>query len=497
MGASAANLTRRLGRTELALAGILLVGAALRLWLTLAWRPAFVGYPDSTTYLYAAQASSQGLIFYNAFRPAGYPLFLTWLHAIYANLTFVVVIQHLMGLLAALLLYLTVARFTVRRWVALLPAAVVAFSGAEIYLEHSALSEALYTLLLVAALWCAGRSVDSQAGRRWLWLGAAGLLIGSSSPVRSIGVVLAPVLIVWAALTVQGRRPRLTAAAVVLLGFCLGLGPYLIYQHSDTGTWGLTRTTGDTLYGRSAFFANCADFTPPPGTSALCQPPMPGENIDFYLYNPASPAVRLYGIAPPPNPPNYSWPADKKLEAFALSAISHQPLTYAWSAIEGLVKYVIPGFGTPAMIGWSHSELIVGLHDPTQEAATDHGEVASYYPGEPIVHHSIGALDAYANAARVEGPLTAILLLLMVAGFFASRGRARLLAGLFGWSTTVMIVVPVLVLYYQARYAAPAYGPLAASAAIGLDQVLERGVLHDLRARLGAGRTVVAAHELD
>jgi Dolichyl-phosphate-mannose-protein mannosyltransferase len=496
MGASASNLTRRLGRTELALAGILLVGAALRLWLILAWRPAFVGYPDSTTYLYAAQASSHGLLFYNDFRPAGYPLFLVWLHAIYANLTFVIVIQHVMGLLAAVLLYLTVVRFTNRRWVALIPAAVLALSGAEIYLEHAALSEALYTLLVVAALWCAGCSVDSQARRRWLWLGAAGLLVGWSSPVRSIGVFVAPVLIVWAALTVQGRRPRLMAAGAVLLGFCLGLGPYLIYQHSDTGTWGLTRTTGDTLYARTAFFANCADFTPPAGTSGLCQAPVPGENIDFYLYSPASPGVRLFGL-PSPSPPHYAWPPDGKLEAFAISAISHQPLTYAWTAIEGLVKYVIPSFGTPAMIGWSHSELIAGLHDPAQEAYTDHAEVASYYPGEPIVHHSIGALDTYADAARVEGPVTAILLVLMIAGFFVSRGRVRLAAGLFGWTTTVMIVVPILLLYYQARYAAPAYGPLAAGGAIGLDQVLERGLLGDLRTRLSPRRARIAASELD
>ncbi len=497
MGASAANLTRRLGRTELALVGILVLGALLRIWLIAAWRPAFLGYPDSITYIYAAQASSHGLLFYNAFRPAGYPLFLTWLHAIYPNLTFVIVVQHLMGLLAALLLYLTVVRFTARRWVALIPAAVVALSGAEIYLEHAALSEALYTLLVVAALWCAGRSVDSRARRRWLWLAAAGLLIGWSSPVRSIGLFVAPVVIVWAALTVQGRRPRLIAAGAVLIGFCLGLGPYLIYQHSYTGTWGLTRTTGDTLYGRVAFFANCADFTPPAGTSALCQPPVPGKNIDFYLYNPASPAVRLYGIAPVPNPPNYSWPPDKKLEAFAISAITHQPLTYAWSAIEGLVKYVIPGFGTQAMIGWSHSELIAGLHDPVQDAYTVHAQVASYYSGEPVVHHSMAAPDAYANAARVEGPVTAILLVLMIAGFFTARGRARLAAGLFGWTTTVMIVVPVLVLYYQARYAAPAYGPLAASGAIGLDQVLERGVLGSLRSRLRVPRAPVPRPELD
>lgn len=499
MAATTANSWRtRIGRTELALAGILLVGALIRVWLIYAWRPAFVGYPDSSTYLYAAQASGHGLLFWNDYRPAGYPLFLSWLHALDASLTFVITIQHLMGLLAALLLYLTVARFAARRWVALIPAAVVALSGSEIYLEHSALSESLYTLLLVAAIWCAGRSVDSDNVRRALWLGGAGLLIGLSAPVRSTGIFVAPVLIGWAAVTARERWTRIGAAGAVLLGFCVAFFPYLIYQHSYTGTWGLTRATGDTIYARAAIFANCSDFTPPAGTSGLCQPPgSRNQNADWYMFDSGSPAVQLFGIAPSPQPPNYGWPADSKLESFALSAISHQPLNYLWTTAEGLVKYVDPGFGGPAMIGWSHAQLITGLHAPGPESATDTGEVAAYYPGQRITHHGLGALDAYANAARVEGALTVILVLLMVAGFVLTTGRARVAAGLFGWTTLAMVLAPVLLLFYDARYATPAYGPLAAGAAIGLDVVLERGWLRELAVRLRSTRTRVATTAVD
>jgi len=139
------------------------------------------------------------------------------------------------------------------------------------------------------------------------------------------------------------------------------------------------------------------------------------------MFDGSSPAVRRFGIAPNPRPPDYTWPADSRLQSFALAATTHQPFAYLWTTLEGVVKYVAPSIGGPTMIGWSQAQLIPGLHDPSVEAAAD-AEVASYYPHHPIIHHSLRALDAYAKAARVEGPLTAVLLLLMVAGFLLARG---------------------------------------------------------------------------
>src|SRR5207253_5153440 len=71
-----------------------------------AWRPAFLGYPDAVSYIDAARLRGLGLVFWNQYRPAGYPLFLSSLHGIRADLTSVIVLQHAMGLLAASLLYL-------------------------------------------------------------------------------------------------------------------------------------------------------------------------------------------------------------------------------------------------------------------------------------------------------------------------------------------------------------------------------------------------------
>ena len=59
------------------------------------------------------------------------------------------------------------------------------------------------------------------------------------------------------------------------------------------------------------------------------------------------------------------------------------------------------------------------------------------------------------------------------------------------------VLAPVLLLFYDARYATPAYGPLAAGGAIGLDLVLERGLLRDLVTRLRLTRTRVATTAVD
>jgi hypothetical protein len=226
----------RMRGTTVALIGVLALGVGLRIWLIYAWRPAFVGHPDSFGYIDAAWLRGSNLLFSNPYHPAGYPLFLSLVHKLGGGLAFTIDIQHLLGLLTAVLLYLAVARYVRKRWVALLPAIVVAFAGSELYLEHAALAETLYTFLIVGAVFSAAQSYQRPRLVEGLWLAAAGILIGLSGPVRTTGVLLAPVLIGWAAATRRGMPHRLRAAGIVTACFSATLGGYLLYQHSVTGT---------------------------------------------------------------------------------------------------------------------------------------------------------------------------------------------------------------------------------------------------------------------
>jgi hypothetical protein len=191
------------------------------------------------------------------------------------------------------------------------------------------------------------------------------------------------------------------------------------------------------------------------------------------MFDGRSPALRRFGLPPDPRAGgSYSWSADPKLEAFALAAVTHQPWAYLWTTVQGLAKYVDPTLGASTMLEYTHGALIDALRSqPIPDAVA---ELSAYYGHHPIVHHSMGGLDAYAHAARIEGPVTGILLVLMLAGLLLARERRRVAAGLFSWSSVLMLVAPVALLFYGARYATPAYGPLAAAGAVGIDTVLDR-----------------------
>ncbi len=485
------------------LVAILMAGAALRLWLMAVDRPAFLGFPDSRAYL----AAVNGPLFWNPYKPSGYPIMLRVLRTLDPHLSATIFVQHLLGLATALLFYLITVRFVRRRWLALLPAAVVAFSGTQLYLEHAVLSDGPFAFAIAAALWCAATTIapghgagDKTAARENgprsdhapvggnasrgvnLALAGAGALTAAATVLRPVAAALIAALLAWA----LGRRwpswrRRLRAGAACAAGCAAVLVPYVITAHAATGQWGLTRASGEQLYGRVATFANCRDFRPPAGTSQLCSraPASRRPNANWYLFDPASPLVRTFGTPGPSNPfdtdlAHYRYPPERLLSAFDRAALLHQPWTFAWTTLEGMVKYVAPHAGPASLLEWDTSTLIHQLHNPAIEADTDRYVVSAYHTPAGYVHHDLSATDAYAESARVEGPLTAVLLVLMLVAWVLGRGAARSASVLLGACAVVLALAPVAALFYSARYATPAYGPLAAAGAIGLDVLLSR-----------------------
>src|SRR3954447_20060980 len=82
-----------------ALLALVAGGVALRVAIMVAWRPAFIGFADSGTYIDAAR----GGLFKDPLRPVGYPLFLRVVHALSAKLSVTILVQHALGVMAALL----------------------------------------------------------------------------------------------------------------------------------------------------------------------------------------------------------------------------------------------------------------------------------------------------------------------------------------------------------------------------------------------------------
>src|SRR3954453_7174519 len=163
---------RSLSRDRLiALAGLALLGAGglvLRLEMAAAYRPAFLGYPDTHFYIQGANAP----LFSNPMQPIGYEAFLQATHDLGSTLQATMRLQHGLGLATALLLFLAVRRIGGPAWLGLAPAAVVALGGDQLFFEHAVLSETLFGFLCAAALYAGARCLDGG----WAWPVAAGAL---------------------------------------------------------------------------------------------------------------------------------------------------------------------------------------------------------------------------------------------------------------------------------------------------------------------------------
>ena len=96
------------------------------------------------------------------------------------------------------------------------------------------------------------------------------------------------------------------------------------------------------------------------------------------------------------------------------------------------------------------------------------GPIALYWDTAGFMRSGAGVLSAYGKAARVEGPLTLAFFILSALGVLLLRGRERLGALLFAMVGGSLILAPAMTLFYDVRYATPAYGFLAGSAGFGL-----------------------------
>ena len=185
-----------------ALAAILVAGVVVRGFAAHAWSPTINSLADSIPYaVYAEQGPLE-----NPQHPGGYSAFLAAVGFFSRDIDVTMVLQNLLGFGSALLLFAATRRVTGSPWPALIPAAVVVLGADQILLEHTIMSETLFTFALAASLYACLRALETPSPW-WGWPLAAGVVVALSGTIRSQGVFLVPVAVL--ALLLSRPRPWL------------------------------------------------------------------------------------------------------------------------------------------------------------------------------------------------------------------------------------------------------------------------------------------------
>jgi hypothetical protein len=448
---------------------LLIVAVALRVVLMLVYQPTVLTLADSGDYVYVAQNE----LFSDPTRSVGYPLLLRGLHAISAQVELVIVLQHIFGVLTGVLLYATIRRIGAPVWVAAIGAAAVLLSLDQIFLEHALMPETAFTFAVVAALYASVRALDDPRKlvgpltTRAAWLLAAGAAAGLSAWLRPVTVPLLLFLALWLFFALPGGwRDRLgaaalsaTAAAAILLG-------YFALNATHTGYFGVTQASGWALYSRVAPFADCSQFDPPEGTRELCEttPESLRPGPDYYGWVEQSPARRLFG-APPAG--------DDELSAFGRAAIANQPFAYAEDILRDTARYFV-NIQAPPYAGVGYELVDVERRAPGFEGSILASINAYYSDDTPSLGGGIDTLGTLQDVLSVRRiPLLVALALAVLGGVFA-RGRVRAGIVLLVGTSLLVLLVPVAIAIYSARYAIPVSGPLVSAGALGAWSIVTR-----------------------
>jgi hypothetical protein len=404
----------------------LLVGSAMRIIVTLAYRPALI-LPDSIDYLARANDMTP-----YAWHPLGYPFFLYALRPI-GDITAVVVTQHLLVLGDAVLMYVLLLRFGVKRWLAALGTAPILLDAFQLNAEQWVLSEAFFesllTIGLVILLW--------NAKPRLWQCGVAGGLLGLAAITRFDGAVLLLPALAYLLL----RRVGITRILTLILACVLPIVAYAGWYDSVNGQFTVSGLSGLFLYGRISQIAECKGLSLPSYERPLCPRLPPGKRPpgNWYVSDLHSPARLLR--AHDGHSPN------SILTSFDLTIIEHQPLDLANHALDDYIRQFQPTHRVPESLAEPNTFFQIGypvfnVKFVSNAQATD--AIKAYFGGPPL-SANIGLdefLRGYQKVVYTWGPLLAvaqILGLLAVVGVGGARSSGRRAECLVLWSSGILV----------------------------------------------------------
>lgn len=472
------GLLGRLGRwadANRVFAAALAVAFVLRVVVAVAYPPALEFTGDSPSYL----AASHSPFTLGVWHPFGYPVFL-WVLSAMHSLLLVTLLQHLMGLAAAVLLYRLVRGLEVGAVGATVAASPLLFDAYQLDVEQFVLSDTLFTLLTVAAVTLAMRILRGAGLSSAVGLGG---LLAAAALVRTVGLGVAGAVVVVLLLA----RAGWSRVAVVAASCALPLGIYALAFHAAYGVYGLQGYGGRYLYGLVAPFASCDRAALPVDERGLCPtlPKYARPGVNQYVWS-------EYNLA---HVPGDSIQRSKLAGDFARPIAMHQLGDAAAVTAGNVLHYFAPGRQTGPRDWFGGS---------WQFPLKDRSPAWNIYPAKygfgdgvtqgRIVNGLAETLRGYQRVVFVPGPALALALVVAAAACCLRRlprlTRASIaLTSLAGLS---LLVLPSVSAGFDWRYLLPAQA-LVLPAGVLASRVLRAPLRRALGRALPAVTVAVAA----
>ena len=453
--------------------GLALAGAvALRVLAMLAFRPIMWFGGDSASYL----ATGLRLI-PDPSRVGGYG-FMLWVLRPLHSLALVAAVQHLMGIVIGVLIYLLARRYGLPAWVATLAAIPVFFDAYELQLESDAVPDIPFGFLVMIALYLLLRSPGE---RRQAPTIAAAFLLGVSAIIWPVGLALLAILlaVLLVALLIRraSARPGMTTVVAAILAGALPVAAYAAWFDLHEHEFSLTRSDGVYLWSRTMSFANCAVIKPPADERTLCPPGGPRIAASLYIWDGNSALLRMPGG-------RFSARTNALALNFALRAIAAQPggyvtavahdfaLSFAWN------RPVHPDAGIVDRYQFSDAATAwVPATMRTLGGGTVAGDQAAYDAGRPAPTRAeqpfASWLVSYQRYVYLPGTLLGVILLGGLAAIITRwliRGpggrRPPPGAGLSWTFAVTILLVPAMTADFDLRYLVPAVPAACLAAAL-------------------------------
>ncbi len=437
-------------------------GLALRLLAQFAYRPALF-YIDTSRYLFNVAPGMD---------PLGYKGVLRGILAV-ANVDAVVAVQHALGLVMAIVIYVLLRRRGCGRWLAALAIAPVLLDAYQLQIEQTLMPDVWFEALIVAGL----AILAWQPSAGWRRVAAAGVVLGASATVAQVGEALLLPAVIYVLAVGGSWRRAIGRGAVLCAAFAAPILAYCTGSYLLSGAFYLSHTGVTSFYGRAAAAADCATIRLPAAERGMC--PTKAQQVhgpDWLEYNKASPIRPYY---------NHQSPAltDSEIADFnhrvltrqqqrLLSAYGHDLLKlFAWRRTQNAED-------TPISRWQFRRSFPYFPHAGVRlvDSAAD-----TYGGGRPVVWRPVAAfLRSYQlDGGYTPGPLFAFFTVTGLLGS-ASLLRRRMepatrqlaLACLLFVASAVSVLLVSDLFEFSWRYQLPALVTLAPGGALGISVVL-------------------------